>query len=289
MKSNSNLSTVRNAKDGVQIVLGCVLGALAYPLFLVPNNIAPGGVTGLATILNYLSGWPVGITSLVMNIPIFVFGYRFMGKHFVGRTLAATFLFSLLIDLMKVEPMTDDPMMAAIFGGALLGIGLAFIMRGGATTGGTDMLARMLHRHVSFISVGAFLFAFDVAVVTLAGFTMSVEHAMNAMIAVYITSKVLDTVLAGIGTDKACYIISIEHEKIVRRVLDELERGVTLLDAKGGYSGENVHLILCVVSRMQVTAIKSIVKQEDPDAFIFITEAHETLGEGFHDLSTEHL
>ena len=115
MKSNSNLSTARNAKDGVQIVLGCVLGALAYPLFLVPNNIAPGGVTGLATILNYLSGWPVGITSLVMNIPIFVFGYRFMGKHFVGRTLAATFLFSLLIDLMKVEPMTDDPMMAAYY------------------------------------------------------------------------------------------------------------------------------------------------------------------------------
>ncbi len=289
MKNKSTLFAARQVKDGVQIVVGCFLGALAYPLFLVPNNIAPGGVTGAATILNYASGWPVGLTSLVMNIPIFLFGYRYMGKHFIGRTLTATLLFSLLIDVLAVEPLTHDPMMAAIFGGALLGIGLAFIMRGGATTGGTDMLAHMLHRHISFVSVGAFLFAFDVSVVLLAGFTMSVEHAMNAMIAVYIASKVLDTVLAGLGTDKACYIISEHHEKIVRRVLDELARGLTLLDAKGGYSGKNVNLILCVVSRMQVTALKAIVRQEDPDAFIFITEAHETLGEGFHDLSAEHL
>ena len=289
MKNKSKLFTARDVKDGVQIVVGCFLGALAYPLFLVPNNIAPGGVTGAATILNYASGWPVGLTSLLMNIPIFLFGYRYMGKHFIGRTLTATLLFSLLIDVLAVEPLTHDPMMASIFGGALLGIGLAFIMRGGATTGGTDMLAHMLHRHISFVSVGAFLFAFDVSVVLLAGFTMSVEHAMNAMIAVYIASKVLDTVLAGLGTDKACYIISEHHEKIVRRVLDELARGLTLLDAKGGYSGKNVNLILCVVSRMQVTALKAIVRQEDPDAFIFITEAHETLGEGFHDLSAEHL
>ncbi len=273
--------------DYAQIVVGCLLGAIAYPLFLIPNSIAPGGVTGVATILNYLMHSPVGLTSLLLNIPLFLAGFRTMGKRFVFRTLLATILFSVLIDLLKIDPITKDPLMASIYGGVLLGAGLAIILRGGATTGGTDMLARMLHKNFSGISVGMFLFMFDFLVILAAGIFMSAEHAMHAMISVFITSKVLDAVLTGIGTEKACYIISGSHEAITRRILEEMQRGVTVLQATGGFSGENVNMLLCVVGRMEVSALKNIIREEDRKAFVFITETHETLGEGFHDLAAD--
>lgn len=279
----------RTLLDYAQILLGCIVGAVAYPLFLIPNDIAPGGVTGVATILHYLFKYPVGITSLLLNIPLFLAGFRTMGKRFVFRTLLATLMFSALIDIIKVEPITRDPMMASIYGGVLLGAGLAIILRGGATTGGTDMLARMLHKHASGISVGMFLFMFDFFVILAAGILMSAEHAMHAMISVFIASKVLDTVLTGIGSEKACYVISRHHEAITRRILTDMQRGVTVLKATGGFSGENISMLLCVVGRMEVTALKSIIREEDRNAFVFITETHETLGEGFHDLSADSL
>ncbi len=289
MKGVVVTSARRLLMDYVQIALGSAIGALAYPLFLVPNNIAPGGITGLATILNYVFGFSVGITSLILNIPMFLAGFRTMGKRFVLRTLAATLIFSVMIDLIKLQPLTHDPLIAAIFGGTLLGLGLAVILRGGATTGGTDMLARMVHKYLAGISVGVFLFFFDFLVVLTAGFTISAEKAMNAMICIFICSKVVDTVLTGIGTDKACYVISKNHERISARLLNELQRGVTVMDATGGFSGQNIKMLLCVVGRMEVMGLKNIVREEDKDAFMFITETHETLGEGFHDLAGESL
>lgn len=282
-------STQQILLDYAQILLGCLIGAAAYPLFLIPSSIAPGGVTGVATILNYLLNLPVGLTSLFLNIPLFLAGFRTMGKRFVFRTLLATLLFSVLIDILKIDPITRDPLMASIYGGVLLGAGLAIILRGGATTGGTDMLARMLHKKFSGISVGMFLFIFDFFVIFAAGIFISAEHAMHAMISVFITSKVLDVVLTGIGTEKACYIISEKHESITRRILEEMQRGVTVLNATGGFSGEKVNMLLCVVGRMEVSALKDIIRQEDRKAFVFITETHETLGEGFHDLAADNL
>ena len=152
-----------------QIVLGCVIGAAAYPAFLVPNRIAPGGLTGMAIILNHLFGLPIGTTSLLMNIPLFLMGYKAMGGIFAFRSLLATLLFSVLIDLLPLPVISSDPLLGTLFGGAVLGIGLGLILRGGATTGGTDMIARMVHRRFPFITVGAFLFALDFAVVLAAG------------------------------------------------------------------------------------------------------------------------
>lgn len=268
-------------RDYTLLALGCAVGAAAYPLFLVPNGIAPGGVTGIGLVLNYALGWPVGLTSLFMNIPLFILGYRAMGRTFVWRTLLATLLFSLLIDAFTFAPVTLDPLLACVFGGAILGLGIGIIMRAGATTGGTDMLARVVHRRVSVISVGAFLFALDCAVTLLAGITMSAEHAMYSMICVLVIAMIIDKVLAGLGTDKACYIITAHREVIVARILRELDRGVTVVEGVGGFSGVGVHLLLCVVGRMQLMALKDIIKQEDPRAFLFITDTHETLGEGF--------
>jgi uncharacterized membrane-anchored protein YitT (DUF2179 family) len=265
----------------VQIVVGCILGGLAYPLFLVPNSIAPGGLTGIATILNHLFGVPVGLTSMVMNLPLFVIGFRAMGRVFVWRSLVATVLFSLSIDLIHVPPMTNDVLLGAVYGGGLLGLGLGIILRGEATSGGSDMVARMVHRKFSFISVGAFLFAIDFLVIVAAGFVLGSQHAMYALICIFVSSKVLDVVLGGFNTQKACFVITEKTVSVTNRIMEELERGVTLLTATGAYSGRERPVILCVAGRQEVPRVKEIVRQEDEKAFMFITEAHEALGEGF--------
>ncbi|MBO2517751.1 MAG: hypothetical protein CW338_10885, partial [Clostridiales bacterium] len=160
------------------ILMGSIAGAASYPMFLTPSSIAPGGLTGIATIFNFFLGWPVGIVSLAMNVPLFLAGYRYEGKVFVFRTLIATLLFSLLIDILPVPCVTDNPLLACVFGGVLLGVGLGLILRGGATTGGTDMAAKMVNRKVNFISVGMILLFFDACVILAAAFTMGAEIAL---------------------------------------------------------------------------------------------------------------
>jgi uncharacterized membrane-anchored protein YitT (DUF2179 family) len=275
------------ARAYLEIVVGCVLGAAAYPMFLVPNNIAPGGLTGIATILNYLLGSPVGVTSMLLNLPLFVLGYRAMGKVFVFRSLVATLLFSALIDLLPLPALTDDILLGSVYGGILLGIGLGIIFRGGATTGGSDMVARMVHNRFPFITVGIFLFMIDCCVVLAAGFTMSARAALYALICIFVSSKVLDLVLSGFGTAKACFVISDFSTPIARRIMEQMERGATLLKSTGAYSGKERSVILCVVTGREVMELKKIVREEDPRAFLFITDTHETLGEGFANLSQD--
>lgn len=279
---NHNKNTKKeNIFSYLQIIVGCILGGAAYPLFLTPGNIAPGGLTGLAMVINYLFHWPVGTVTLILNVPLFIFGWKFMGKRFILRTLIATLLFSLLIDLLPLKPLTDDPLLSAIFGGVLLGIGLGLILRGEATTGGTDMLARMIHRSVPAISTGMFLMALDCAVVIVAAVAIGITQALYAIICIYISSKVIDTVMIGFSGNKACFIISTRSEVIMNRILTEMERGVTELSAKGGYTGEDRPTLMCVVSRMEVTAIKNIVRDEDENAFMIVVDAHEAIGDGF--------
>ena len=279
-----NLLKNEQLASAVQIALGCALGALAYPLFLVPNHIAPGGLTGLATVLNYLFHWPVGTTSLVMNVPLFIIGYRAMGRVFVIRSLVATVLFSVLIDLIPLPPMTEQPLLGAVFGGVLLGAGLGLILRGGATTGGTDMVARMIHNRFQHISVGAFLFLIDCCVVLMAGFFIEAGYALYAFVALYAASKLIDVVMVGLTREKACYIISTQHEQVKREIMEKLDRGVTVLHAEGGYSGQERPVLLCVLSAQELGRLKAIVREADEDAFLFISDAHEVLGEGFRKL-----
>lgn len=271
----------------VQIVLGCMIGGAAYPLFLVPNNIAPGGLTGVATILNYLFHTPVGMTSMLMNIPLFIIGYKAMGRVFVWRSLVATVLFSFAIDLIQVPAMTVDPLLGTLYGGLLLGVGLGLILRGGATTGGTDMVARMVHSKVPFISVGMFLLMIDCTVVVAAGIAVGATEALYALICIFVTTKMIDVVLVGLTSNKACFIITPKWEKVTDRLLNDMNRGVTQLTARGAYSGEERPVVLCVASRQEVARLKDIIREEDENAFMFVTEAHETLGEGFSKLAKE--
>ena len=271
----------------LQILAGCLLGAAAYPAFLIPNNIAPGGLTGVATILNYLFHWPVGTVSLLLNVPLFIIGYRSMGKIFAFRSLIATALFSLLIDVLPIRPVSEDPLLGTLFGGVVLGAGLGLILRGGATTGGTDMIARMVHRRLPFISVGMFLFAIDCLVVLGAAVAIGTEQALYAFINIYVCSKVIDAVMMGFGGNKACFIMSSSWEAVTARLMKEVGRGVTHLEARGAYTGKQQPVVLCVAARQEIMLVKRIVQEEDEKAFMFITEAHEALGEGFSRLDSE--
>lgn len=270
-----------------QIVVGCLIGGAAYPMFLVPNNIAPGGLTGVATVLNFLMDVPVGLTSMLMNVPLFIIGYKAMGRVFVFRSLVATVLFSLAIDLIQVPPVTMDPLLGTLYGGVLLGIGLGLILRGGATTGGTDMVARMVHKRLPFLSVGMFLLLIDGAVVILASICVGLNEGLYAMISIFVSSKLIDMVMAGLSSTKACYIITSATDRITQRIMTELDRGVTHLEAKGAYSGQQRPVILCVLSSQELARIKDIVREEDERAFMFVTGAHEALGEGFSKLGGE--
>ena len=270
-----------HARSYALILAGSLIGAAAYPLFLVPNNIAPGGLTGIATIFNYLWQWPVGVTSLALNVPLFLIGYKSMGRVFAFRSLVATILFSAFIDLLQFPPLTDDILLGSVYGALTLGLGLGLIMRGGATTGGSDMIARMVNKRFPFITVGTFLFLVDCAVILCAAFTMSARAALYALICIFVSARAVDLVLAGMGSAKACFIISKRGEEISRRVMQELDRGATLVNATGAYSGEGRTVVISVVSRTEVMAVKRIVREEDEKAFVFITDTHETLGEGF--------
>ena len=265
----------------LQILLGSLIGGAAYPLFLTPNRIAPGGITGVAMILNHLTHWPVGVMSLVLNVPLFLIGYRAMGKIFAFRSLVATVLFSLSIDILPLRPLTEDPLLGTLYGGILLGAGLGLIMRGGATTGGSDMIARMVHKRFQFISVGTFLFAIDCAVVIAAAFLIGTSEALYALINIFLAAKVMDAVIIGFSSNNACFVISSRWEEISRRIMQDMNRGVTQLTARGAYTGTDRPTLLCVISRSEIMAFKRILREEDENAFVIIVEAHEAIGDGF--------
>lgn len=273
-------------RDYAMIVIGTLIMGASYAYFFVPNNIAPGGVTGVATVLNYLIGQPpVGTLSFILNIPLFLLGYRTGGKRFVFRSFLSMMLLSLFIDILPGAPVTTDGMLASIFGGILLGIGLGVVLRAGATTGGTDLAAEMVHRHFSFITVGTFLFGIDCLVILLAGIVFDVQAALVALIALYVSTKVIDMVIKGWNTEQQMMIISDKAADIAARIISEMDRGATFIDATGAYTGEKRGMIYVVVTRAQIMQVKSIVADIDLHAFVTVSEAHEVMGEGFRQFS----
>ena len=187
----------------------------------------------------------------------------------------------------QLPPLTDDILLGTVYGALVLGVGLGLILRGGATTGGSDMVARMVHNKFPIVSVGMFLFMVDCAVILCAAFTMSAKAALYALICIFVNAKAVDLVLAGFGSAKACFIITKHGESMAQRIMKELDRGATMLSATGAYSGEGRTVLISVVSQREVIPLKKIVRMEDAKAFVFITDTHETLGEGFSALSGE--
>ena len=274
----------KDLRSVVILLVGCAITAFGISAFHVPNRIAAGGVTGLATVIYHWTGWPVGIISLVLNIPLFLIGFRLIGGMFGIKTLLATLALSLFIDFFASVPsVTDDLLLASMAGGALIGIGLGLVFRQDATTGGTDLAARIVHQRVSFISIAQFLLAIDVVVVLTATIAFnSYELGLYTVVALVVTTKVIEMVTLGIDFAKAAHIISDHPEIISRRLLEELNRGVTGLEGKGMWTGSRKEVLVCVLTARQVPKLKRIIREVDPDAFVYISDTREVFGEGFH-------
>ena len=267
------------------IAAGLILATLGYRLYLIPNNVAPGGFTGIGQIVNHLvPAVGVGLVNLLLNVPLFLVSLRSMGLGFGLRSLLSSVALSLMLDYLPVPAMTDDVLLSAVFGGVLCGAGFGLVLRGHATTGGSDMLASIVHRHVPALKVSVCLFATDATVVIASGFVFDASAAMYALISVFVMNVVIDQVLEGPGLARSHIIITNHGEKMADRILKELDRGVTAIEARGMYSGEGRTMLLCVVSRLEAVRLRSIVYSVDPRAFVIVQNVHEALGEGFKEL-----
>ena len=265
------------------IFIGINLTALALILFLIPNKVAAGGVSGIATVLYYLWNLPVGIVIFAINAPLLLACLKVFGVRFGAKTFFGAIFLALAVEFWGhlAGPVTKDPLLAALFGGVMAGAGMGLAFRYHGTTGGTDLAAQLIRRFTMF-SMGRALVIIDGFVVLLAGIVFkSPEASLYALIALVVTGKTIDTVLEGLNYAKAAIIISDYADRISHRILNELERGVTGLQGRGVYSGTNKEVLLCIVSRAEEVRLKELVHTEDQKAFMMFADVREVLGEGF--------
>ena len=266
------------------ITLSCALYAVGFNWCFDPNHLSVGGFTGVAQIINFfIPQAPIGTMIVVLNLPLFILSWKKVGRQWLYATLYATLVSSGMIDLLAglytFQPM--EPLLAAICGGVAAGLGCGLMLRYSATTGGTELAARLLKLKLPGLSIGTLCLTIDaIVVVSYAAVFRDLTQALYAMVALFLISKSIDRVVYGGNGAKMAYIISEHYEGITAKLL-ELDRGVTLLEGRGGFSGRQKNVILCAFSRSQIVSIKSIVKEIDPTAFIIMCDAYEILGEGF--------
>ena len=280
--------TKRWILDAVMFLLGSFIFAVSVNTFTSPNNIIPAGLTGIATMINYLFGAPIGITAILLNLPLFIWGIIEVGYQFIAKTIVATILSSIMIDLTApfLPRYTGDTLLACIFGGLLLGIGLAFIFMRGGTTGGTDLIASLLSKHFRFLSLGKLILIEDLLIVVASAFVYrSFESPLYAILIIYISTKLIDSMLYGtdIGTGKMMFIVSPQNKEIAKKIMEDIGRGVTALKSRGGYSDVEGEVLLCAVGRQQVYKTYDLIRSIDPKAFIIVGDAGEIMGEGFRE------
>ena len=270
--------------DYLQIVLGTFLMALSFAIFFLPRDIAPGGITGLATIIASFWAINVGLLSFMINLPLFAAGWKVVSLRFAIRSFLAMTLLSVFIDILPHVDISGDMMLASVFGGIVEGVGLGLVVRGGATTGGTDMAAQMVHRHWPFLSIGMLIMLLDGMVVCIAGWRFGLPAALWALITVAVTSFTTDMVVKGFNTAMQFLIISSASDRITSRIHNELGRGCTRILAKGTFSKQDVGVLLCVVSRVEVFRLRQLIAEEDEHAFVTISEVQKAMGEGFDEI-----
>ena len=281
---------VRKTLDLLVITVGSAIFAFSVSLLLEPYGIVPGGVTGISLLLNKLFPvLPIGVLVLVINIPLFIVSWRLLGHQFLFYTGYGTVVSAVLIDIFPIFiPAIDtEPLLAGVFGGLLTGVGLGFVFMKGATTGGSDIVARLLKFPFPSMNIGRLILIFDGCVAIMAGVVFgSLNNMLYAVITLYISSQAIDGILYGLNVERMAFIISENIPKIVESISQKLGRGATLLHGEGSYSGKDIKIILCAVKRQQIAALKSIIKEADPKAFMILTEANEVLGEGFGDYNS---
>lgn len=275
-------------KNAVLMAAGLFIASIAYKIFLIPNQVVSGGFTGIGQLVYHFTGLSVGTVNIILNVPFFLLSMKSMGMRFGLRSLIAMFGLSLLIDLLPFPQATDDLMLAAVYGGVTMGIGFGLILRGSATTGGTDMLAALLHRVFPQVRVSIGIFLIDGLVIVASAFVFEPQSAMYGLISAFISNVLVDVVLEGPNAAHAYFIISDKSDEIARHILEEMDRGVTALNAMGMYRRTEKKVLLCVVNRFQTMYLRRVVFAVDPSAFVFSTRANEVLGEGFStDIATQ--
>lgn len=270
--------------DILYFTVGSFVYSFAITCVMAPAHISPGGITGVATVLNYLFSLPVGITALVLNIPLLILGFLKFGVAFIARTAAATVISSLFLDLTAafIPKIMLEGILAAVFGGLLLGLGLGIVLLRGATTGGTDIAAKLINARFPHISVGRCVLLSDMLVVALTAVVYgNIQSALYSVVALYASSRVMDGLLYGADSGKMIFAVSLNTEKIAKDIMSELGRGVTVLPAKGAYTGKETGMIVCAVRRHEAGAVHRLIRTADEKAFIMVCEAGEILGEGF--------
>jgi uncharacterized membrane-anchored protein YitT (DUF2179 family) len=278
----------RSISDYLLIILGGLVQALALGTFLIPAQLVGGGISGIAQLLHYLWGTPVGMITLLGNIPLFIIGWRFLGgPRFALRTILSVVSFTvftdILIGLTGQTPITDDILLNSLYGGFLLGVGLGLVYLGRGTSGGTDILGRILNQRLG-MSISLAYMITDSFAVLLAGFFFGWEKSLYGLIMIYLSGVAADMVSQGTNVIREAMIITDETDKVVAAITEELGRGTTIISAKGGYTMKDRPIIFCVVSAGEVIRLKTIVHDADPDAFMVVGSANEALGEGFKPL-----
>lgn len=274
-----------NFFDFLLIIIGSAIMGLAYNLFLIPHRIVPGGVTGLSIIINYWLKTPIGLVVIIFNIPLFGLGIKALGKVYGLKSLMGIILSSLFIDfftyVLAIPKATNNNILAAVYGGVLLGTGLGIVFRGQGSTGGTDIIGQVLNRYTN-LSTGMGILITDFIIISLAAIVFrKLEAALYGYLTLFLSSKTIDLVSEGWSFTRAVYIISDKATEIARLIMEKMGRGVTRIYAKGEYTDVARDVLLCVMTKREVSKMRNLVKEIDPKAFIIISDVYEVLGKGF--------
>jgi uncharacterized membrane-anchored protein YitT (DUF2179 family) len=274
-------------RDYALLLAGALVQAVGLRLFMVPAELASGGISGISQLIHHYTGWPIGLMVFIGNIPLFVLGWRQLGgKRFALRTLVAVTAYSFFTDALPWLPffpkngITSDLVLNSLYGAVFSGVGYGLVYRAKGTSGGSDILARILNRWRGISMTQSYLIT-DTLVVLAAGFVFGWQKALYAIIVLYVSGLVVDSTLEGRGTARSAFIITDRCEQVAQTIMQEMERGVTVMAATGAYTGSERPVIYCVVTRSEVQRLKTIVQEADPKAFMVIGVAYEALGEGF--------
>ena len=289
LNDSSRSPHIRRIIKYLLIVLGSAVYAFGFQFFLYPNEIVSGGVVGVAMIINSLTGLPVGVLTIIMNIPLFVMAWRHFGVDFLFGSLAGMGISSVLVDIAALSSRiaTNDPMLACIIGGVIKGAGLGIIYYVGATTGGIDILAKMFRQKYPQVNFGTMILIMDVIIICAYALILNrYESAMYSVIAMFVVSKVVDLALYGLDNSSMCFIISEKSEELTQTIISgTMHRGVTILEGQGAYSHQEKHVIMCVIKRTQFGELRRVVRSVDENAFFVVTDAKNVFGKGFDNIA----
>ena len=263
------------------VILGAAVVALGFNLFLFPNQVASGGVSGISTILHGLFGWNAGLVQYAFNIPLFIAGVLILGKSFGFKSLLGTLALPFFVILTEDwEVATTETLLASIFGGIVVGLGIGLVFKGRASTGGTDLLAQIITKYTG-LTLGTSVLIIDGVIAVSAAIVFDLEKGLYAIVGLFVTTKTIDVIQMGFSQSKMVYIITNKQDEVRDAIYRDVNRGVTKLPAVGGYTGEERPVIMVVVYQTEFTKLKQVVKTVDPSAFVIVSDAYEVLGEGF--------